>query len=658
MRITLILAFVSLVASDLIAIPQNLLWPRPQSLSFGTWARSVNPSTVNVNINGGNRELLLKFAVDRLKTNVLLMGCSDITNLPGDINTIDVTILETDPFDFSNAKESYTLNSTNSTVYITAAHSVGALRAFETLSQLISPKAVAAGFTPGFHLPSGPWNITDHPVYSWRAISLDTSRNFMPISVILRTLDGMSATKLNILHWHIVDATSFPIVSKTYPDLTDSAYDKLSIYTYEDVKQVITYAADRGIRVIPEFDSPSHAQAFSFSKVLKPFVLCRNAANGWRNPYNGGVGNQPDGSWFPTCVEPPCGAVNIANPDAGPAIAKLLVEYTGLFNDSVMHLGGDEVSSFCFASEPEFTSRVFPDVTNFAKLFPNATVPSIFPPDWYAGFTKSYQTYADQIVAAVKGTGKKTMHWEDIVLKDGVVLPADAVIQVWNGWDDVVGKNSLQKLLDLNRYQIVDSNNEVYYLDGGSGKWLTDSLGYGNSSWKEEYWIGYRNWQHIYNHDPRTSPMENTTDKTGFGLASQPTGNLTLILGASAAIWGEKIDSSNLDVKLWPRAAAMAEALWSSFDDPTNKDLFEAEPRLTVMRERLISRGLAAEALHPAWCNTHLCGFKFKGNKSPFGNVDGYEAGASKDQSSQSKATGIFTGLKWISSILIVFFMI
>ncbi|KAI9335943.1 glycoside hydrolase superfamily, partial [Obelidium mucronatum] len=395
--------------------------------------------------------------------------------------------------------------------------------------------------------------ISDKPSYSFRGVSLDTSRNYIPVASILRTLDGLAASKLNVLHWHIVDATSFPVVSKTYPDLATSAYSKLSIYSYDDVKAVIAYAADRGIRVIPEFDSPAHANAYSFSKDLKPFVLC----------INGGAGGTT--SFWPTCPEPPCGNINVADPKAAPAIAKLVKEYTALFPDSVFHLGGDEIENFCLAASPEFT--------NDGKR-------------WVEGLAKVYQKYTDVLTKTLADTGKAAMFWEDVVLNDGVVAPKGSILQV----------------LDLNAkgagYKIVDTNNDYYYLDGGSGGWLTDR---GSDAWKENYWTNYKSWQRVYTHDPRKSQIENR--------------DVSAIIGGSVAIWGERISDSNLDVKLWPRAAAAAEAWWSadSFPDATHKDFFEALPRLEVFRDRLIARGFGAETFQPYWCRNEQCGESFTG---------------------------------------------
>ncbi|KAJ3122583.1 hypothetical protein HK100_011908, partial [Physocladia obscura] len=565
-------------------------------------------------------------AGERFRINALAIGCNDAQTAGYGITKIKVFVTGTDPVNFVYGDESYTLQTDASSVTINANNSVGAIRALETLTQLVKPisvlpshirtdvngcaSAAAVGLGPGFIIPSGPWNITDYPSYSWRGVLLDTGRNYIPIKSILRTLDGMSATKLNVLHWHIVDATSFPIVSETYPDLSKAAYSPLSIYSYADVQAIVYYATERGIRVIPEFDTPAHTNELAVSAELAPFVLC---PNGGANKTN---------SYWPTCAEPPCGNINIADPAAASAISELINEYTQMFPDSVFHLGGDEIETFCLNTSPEFTDIAFGKGT---------PVPQIGTDIWTAGLAKVYQSYINTLLQTTSAAGKQTMHWEDIVLKDGVLLPNNTIIQVWNSWDNIASKNSLQKTLALDRYQIVDSNSDYYYLDGGSGEWLTDlGFGTGGNSWKENYWTPYKAWQRAYTHDPRTSPIDNTTDTTGTGYSTIdnvvqfPAGNLQSIIGGEVAVWTEKIGYPSLDVKLWPRAAAMGEALWSAdaFPDAGAKDFFEALPRLKVLSDRLLSRGLSVETLQPAWCNTEQCSTEFSGYSGnlSFGN--------------------------------------
>lgn len=130
----------------------------------------------------------------------------------------------------------------------------GALRGLETLSQLVYSDEHN-------QLMINESEIHDHPRYKYRGVLLDTARHYLPMKVILANLDAMAYNKFNVFHWHIVDDQSFPYFSTRYPNLTDhGAYTPRHIYTQEDVQDVIEYARMRGIRVIPEIDSPGNCR--------------------------------------------------------------------------------------------------------------------------------------------------------------------------------------------------------------------------------------------------------------------------------------------------------------------------------------------------------------------------------------------------------------
>lgn len=205
------------------------------------------------------------------------------------VHSVDDTQLKLD----EHSDESYSLTIDRVGNYVTATLSSaqiwGALRGLETFVQLAeSPSIVEVGL----------FIEHDSPEYTHRGLLIDSSRHYLPLYVIERTIRAMEASKLNVLHWHIVDATSFPFVSKSNPFLSKyGSYGPNSVYTEEMVSSIIAYGYYRGVRVIPEFDSPGHAYSWGLSKTLAKNVTICGAAEPWSD----------------YCAEPPCGQLNPGN---------------------------------------------------------------------------------------------------------------------------------------------------------------------------------------------------------------------------------------------------------------------------------------------------------------------------------------------------------
>ena len=101
-------------------------------------------------------------------------------------------------------------------------------------------------------------HIEDAPRFPWRGLLLDVTSHFMPVAVIKRNLDGMEAVKLNVFHWHITDDQGFRLESQVFPKL-HTLGSSGGYYTRQEIRDVIAYARDRGIRVFPEIDMPGHS---------------------------------------------------------------------------------------------------------------------------------------------------------------------------------------------------------------------------------------------------------------------------------------------------------------------------------------------------------------------------------------------------------------
>lgn len=137
---------------------------------------------------------------------------------------------------------------------ITGKSYFGVRHGLQTLSQLI----VFNDLWNQIQIPNEV-SISDGPVYPYRGLLLDTSRNFVDKATILRTIDGMAMSKLNTLHWHIIDSHSFPYVSRTWPKFSKfGSYTPEKIYTQEDIKEIVEHGLISGVQILPEFDAPAH----------------------------------------------------------------------------------------------------------------------------------------------------------------------------------------------------------------------------------------------------------------------------------------------------------------------------------------------------------------------------------------------------------------
>jgi hexosaminidase len=162
---------------------------------------------------------------------------------------------------------------------LTADYYSGFLRGFETYSQIFSPQQDGSYFVEGI-----PIVIDDAPEFKWRGLMIDSSRHFLPVSLIKKTIDGLLFNKMNILHWHIIDQDSFPLQVPTVPELNQ--YGKVGgSYSPADVKEVINYAKLRGVRVIVEIDTPAHTHSWGRSdKYHENIVRCNNVYTGQFDP--------------------------------------------------------------------------------------------------------------------------------------------------------------------------------------------------------------------------------------------------------------------------------------------------------------------------------------------------------------------------------------
>ncbi len=304
-----------------------------------------------------------------------------------------------------NEDESYTLSVTAQTVKVDAATTVGALHGLETLLQLVQADGT------GYAIPAV--TVTDAPRFPWRGLMIDCGRHFEPMDVLKRNLDAMAAVKLNVFHWHLTEDQGFRIESKLYPKLTVLGSDGL-FYTQDDARELVRYARDRGIRVVPEFEMPGHSAAWL---VAYPELASGTVPTGIRREF--GVSD--------TALDP-------TREETYTFIEAFLREMTSIFPDQYLHIGGDESPALDWKSNPRILA--FKKAHNLAD-------------------NDALQAYFNQRVQAIlTKLNRRMVGWDEILTP---ALPKDVVVQSWRG-EASLAKGAQQG------YQGVLS--APYYLDG------------------------------------------------------------------------------------------------------------------------------------------------------------------------------------------------
>jgi len=507
------IVFMTLLLSSLIVAGSQTQAPTPPTqavLPLMPLPAQVKPGTGEFVINNGFGVVLQGFEEPRLERAKLrfLNILSRQTGIPlwreASLNKPQFFIHTkgpSAPIQRLEEDESYHLQITPDEVHLEAANPLGVLHGLQTFLQLVRITS------RGFSVPAV--TIDDQPRFPWRGLMLDVGRHFMPLDVVYRTLDGMEAVKLNVFHWHLSEDQGFRVESKRFPLLQEKGSDGL-YYTQEEIRGVIEYARDRGIRVVPEFDMPGHASAW--------FVGYPDLASG-TGPYH---------------IERAWGIFNPAMDPTRESTYKFLDsfigEMTGLFPDAYFHIGGDE----CNGKEWDANPRI-QEFMKAHAIKDNAAL--------QAYFTGKIQ----KIVAG----HKKIMEGWDEVLQPGT--PKDVVIQSWRG-PEFVG----QAVRGGNRALL----SAGYYIDL-------------NQSAAEHY---------------AADPEGN--EPTTVGEESKG------ILGGEATMWSEYVTPENVDSRIWPRTAAIAERLWS----PRNitQDVPSMYARLAIISQKLDDYGLEHNSSYPS----------------------------------------------------------
>lgn len=496
--------------------------------------------------------------------------------------TLKITIArKVAPTPQPDSDESYRLTVNGAGIQLDAETRFGAMRGMETLLQLVHNGALSLV------------TINDRPRFPWRGILIDSARHFLPIETLKRQIDGIAAAKMNVFHWHLTDDQGWRFASSHYPQLQEKASDGLW-YSQQQMRDIVSYASERGVRVVPEIDFPGHASALA---VAMPQLI---SAPG---PY------QMERGWgvFKPLLDP-------SNEQVYQFIDTLVGEVAAIFPDPYIHIGGDEVDASQWNSSESV--RQFMQQQGLKDAH-------------------ALQAYFNQRVEKILEKHRRQMvGWDEIYHPD---QPRSIVIQSWQGPDALgeVAKNDYRGILSTGFYldqaqpASYHYRNEVWPqgLEGADrlqdkevaqswqftlprlkGKPLSGSFtlidavggwrgfidfdGRSRRMVRDVRWLAPN--QFTFRVDSWMGELQPTLSVTGdkisgywrIGNVRYPTAGTRLaqtppgiappvpdeaqlrnnLLGGEAALWAEMVDESVIDVRLWPRAFVVGERLWSAQD--------------------------------------------------------------------------------------------
>ena len=367
--------------------------------------------------------------------------------------------------------------------------------------------------------------ISDHPRFAWRGLLLDSARHFQSPEFVKRFIDQMAQHKLNVLHWHLTDDQGWRVEITKYPKLTQVGAWRTppgggkpygGYYTQDEIRDIVRYAEERYVTIVPEIEMPGHAQA-AIAAYPQFGVTGRNPAvsHDWGiNTYLYNVDESTFGF-----------------------LQDVLDEVIDLFPSRYIHVGGDEAAKDQWQASARVQQRM-----RALGLKDEAALQG-----WFTARIGKY----------LAAHGRKLIGWDDI-LEGGV--PPDATVMSWRG---------AQGAIDAARqgHDVIMAPSPLMYFDHLQSPAHDEPPGRPDVVSLED----------VY----RFQPIPRELDS----------GQAIHVLGAEAALWSEYLtDAQRVEHAAFPRAAALAEALWST---PAQRDWNSFRARLPAQLARYASAGIA-----------------------------------------------------------------
>ena len=433
-------------------------------------------------------------------------------------------------------------------INITALNAESFFHASRTLLQLLTPQ-------PGNEIKLPLVHIEDYPRFTYRGMHLDVGRHFFPISFIKKYIDWLSYHKLNIFHWHLTEDQGWRIEIKKYPALTQiggwrngtiigrypgKGNDNITyggFYTQQEIMEVVTYAKERFIEVIPEIEMPGHSSAaiaaYPFLSCFpdKPTVIPSSMIS------SKSIEEQKKGKV--KLVQETWGVFDdvfcAGKESTFEFLQDIIDEVIPLFPSSYFHIGGDECPKThwkqCSLCQKRIKELGLKDEHELQSYF------------------------IQRIEKYLNKKGKKLIGWDEIL--EGGLAP-NATVMSWRG--EAGGIEAAKQ----NHPVIMTPGNPLYF--DHTQRLVEDSVTIG----------GFNPLEKVYAYNP--IPAEIPVDKAG------------MVLGAQANVWTEYMkNEKKVEYMIFPRIAALSEVLWTSLD---KKDWSLFETKVEPLMKRYESWGV------------------------------------------------------------------
>lgn len=417
------------------------------------------------------------------------------------------------------ASEAYDLQVTRERIVIEAARPAGFFYALQTLNQLLPSRAVMAGVkatdVQAWTLPVV--TIKDHPRFEWRGFMLDEGRHFYGKEEIKKLLDVMAAYKLNRFHWHLTEDQGWRIEIKKYPRLTEVGAWRNSkvlgwgevkpdgqryggFYTQKDAREIVRYAQERFIEIVPEVDIPGHSQAAVAA--YPEFLSC--------DPQN------QHEVWLWQGVSPD--VINVSHPQAVQFAKDVIDELTAIFPFRYIHLGGDE----CPTNKWEANEACRQQLASIgSKNFRDLQI-------------NFYRQLQDHIAQKPASEQRQLIFWNEVLHGNTRPLGTDITIMAWVGADGAA-KDAAQRGM-----KTILSPQIPYYINRRQSNLPTEPRSQGH---------GTETVEAVYNYVP---------------MAGIPADLQQQYMGVQANFWTEWVEEASVvQYLMFPRLAAVAEAGWT-----------------------------------------------------------------------------------------------